>query len=202
MDQSTPNQNEPRPQFNEPMHPITIDLKNCTRWNAPVLLLKCANMSSLQCTSACVEMHQCLRWNAPMPALRCTDACVKMHQCLALKCTMPAPRCTDACVKMHQCLRWNAPMPALRCTNALVEMKHFPLLKWNTCWIYIIEERHGLWSERRRKSREKTGKIWILSEVSHSRAPAYPLLVVHGHGICVLFGLFPQHFLHGEPFFW
>ena len=98
MDQSTPNQNEPRPQFNEPMHPITVDLKNCARWNALVLLLKCANTSSLQCTSACVEMHQCLRWNAPMPALRCTDACVKMHQCLALK-------CTNACAEMHRCLR-------------------------------------------------------------------------------------------------
>ena len=57
-------------------------------------------------------------------------------------------------------------------------------------------------SERRRKNRDKTGKICRLFEVSHSRAPEYPLLVVHGHGICVLFGLFPQHFLHGEPFFW
>ena len=146
------------------MQPITIDAKNCTRWHAPVLLLKCTNMSSLECTNAPIDMHQCLHLDAPMPALRCTDACVKMHQCL----------------------RWDAPIP---------------LLKWNTCWIYF-EERHGLWSERRRKSKEKTGKIWRLSEVSHSRAPAYPLLVVHGHGIYVFFGLFPQHLLHGEPFFW
>ena len=37
------------------------------------------------------------------------------------------------------------------------------------------------------RCREKTGKFWRLSEVSHSRAPAYPLLVVHGHGIYVFF---------------
>ena len=171
-----------------------VEMHQCFYWNAPICRHCNAPVPALKCTNACVEMHQCLRWDAPMPALKCTNA-------LRWNAPMPALRCTDACVKMHQCLRWNAPMPALRCTNALVEMKHCPLLKWNTCWIYI-EERHGLWSERRRKSREKTGKIWILSEVSHSRAPAYPLLVVHGHGICVLFGLFPQHFLHGEPFFW
>ena len=103
-DQSAPNQNEPRPQFNEPMHPITIDPKNCARWNARVLLLKCTNMSALKCTNACVEMHQCLRWHALMPALKCTNACVEMHQCL----------------------RWDAPMPLWKWNAAPVEMEEYP----------------------------------------------------------------------------
>ena len=49
-----------------------IEMHQCPHWNAP--------MPALKCTNAFIEMHERLRWNARMPALKCRNACVEMHQ--------------------------------------------------------------------------------------------------------------------------
>ena len=88
---------------------------------------------------------------------------------------------------MHQCPCGNETLPP-------VEMEH--MLN------YILRKGTDCEANEGEKVEKKQGKFGYCLKYSHSRAPAYPLLVVRGHGICVLFGLFPQHFLHGEPFFW